>query len=579
MIKKKESDVHCSMQKKWIKASLGDISNIEAGNPAPQGEEFFRNGKFPFVRVQDLGKLKGQIYISNTVDNINEKAILNMKSVPKGAVLFTKSGMSILLNQRAIVSRYMYVVSHIGYSVPLGNIPSEWIYYWLTMIDFKDLTHATTLPSLKLSKVKEIFIPLPPLPEQHRIIEKIEELFTKLNAGVAALEKVRAQLKRYRQAVLKAAFSGQLTAGWRQKHSNVGAGSSRPMGGFQTSDSNEGATTLQNGNLPEFPSGWEWGSIKGISKRIQYGTSSKADSDQSGIPVLRMGNLQKFKLDFDKLKYFPKNWEEKEKYLLNPGDVLFNRTNSAELVGKTAVYKTEHPKAVFASYLIRIEVDSERYDPSFLSYYMNSNFGKQYIATVVSQQVGQANVNGTKLAAMSIPMLQLKEQEQIVSEIERRFSVADEVGKTVDNALKQARRLRQSILKRAFEGKLVPQDPNDLPAPRPGKYFVYVLECSNGSLYKGHTENIEKRWCEHAGGKGAEWTQKYPPVKLVHWEEFDSLEEAVKREQDLKTGFGRKWLEREIKAGRTRQAGEPASVLLERIKAERELHKKKKRMI
>lgn len=467
MIKNKESDVHRSMQIKWIKASLGDISNIEAGNPAPQGEEFFRNGKFPFVRVQDLGKLKGQIYISNTVDNINEKAILNMKSVPKGAVLFTKSGMSILLNQRAIVSRYMYVVSHIGYSVPLGNIPSEWIYYWLTMIDFKDLTHATTLPSLQLSKVKDIFIPLPPLPEQHRIIEKIEELFTKLDAGVAALEKVKVQLKRYRQAVLKAAFSGQLTAEWRQKHPGVGAGSPRPYES-PILDAQGGATTapLQNGNLPDLPAGWEWGSVKGISKRIQYGTSSKADSDQSGIPVLRMGNLQKFKLDFDKLKYFPKNWEEKEKYLLNPGDVLFNRTNSAELVGKTAVYKAEHPKAVFASYLIRIEVDLERYDPSFLSYYMNSNYGKQYIATVVSQQVGQANVNGTKLAAMPIPMLQLKEQEQIVSEIERRLSVADEVEKTVENALKQARRLRQSILKMAFEGKLVPQDPNDEPAEK-----------------------------------------------------------------------------------------------------------------
>jgi len=109
-----------------------------------------------------------------------------------------------------------------------------------------------------------------------------------------------------------------------------------------------------------------------------------------------------------------------------------------------------------------------------------------------------------------------------------------------------------------------------LPAPRPGKWFVYALECEDDSIYVGQTENIEERWKQHASGKGAEWTKRHPPVRLVHWEEFDSLQAAVNREKELKTGFGRKWLKREYTAGRTRQAGEPASVLLKRIRAERE---------
>ena len=120
----------------------------------------------------------------------------------------------------------------------------------------------------------------------------------------------------------------------------------------------------------------------------------------------------------------------------------------------------------------------------------------------------------------------------------------------------QAEALRQSILKKAFEGKLVPQNPNDLPAPRPGKWFVYVLECADGSYYKGFTRDILERWKQHARGQGAEWTAKHPPVKLVHWEEVSSESAAVEREKELKTGFGRKWLEREIKAGRTRQTCE-----------------------
>jgi type I restriction enzyme S subunit len=198
--------------------------------------------------------------------------------------------------------------------------------------------------------------------------------------------------------------------------------------------------------------------------KMQYGTSEKANEDPSGIPVVRMGNIQDGTIDFTDLKYLPADTKDIAAYLLEAGDVLFNRTNSAELVGKTAVFRSHHPQAVFASYLIRVRVNSQLYDPNFLSWFINSVHGRRYIASVVSQQVGQANVNGTKLAMMPVPLPSLAEQQQIVSEIERRFSVADEVEKVVEQSLKQAERLRQSILKRAFEGRLVPQDPTDPPA-------------------------------------------------------------------------------------------------------------------
>ena len=113
------------LPKGWVWAKLGEISNLQAGNPAPQGEEFFENGVLPFVRVQDMGALGNKVYLKNTKDYINSKAVIKMKLFPKGSVLFTKSGMSLLLNQRAILARDMYIVSHIGVSIPLAPIFAE----------------------------------------------------------------------------------------------------------------------------------------------------------------------------------------------------------------------------------------------------------------------------------------------------------------------------------------------------------------------------------------------------------------------------------------------------------------------
>jgi type I restriction enzyme S subunit len=220
----------------------------------------------------------------------------------------------------------------------------------------------------------------------------------------------------------------------------------------------------ETSGLMELPGGWRWANVGMISEKIQYGTSEKAGEDNLGIPVIRMGNIQDGKLTLENLKYFPKEWSEIGDYLLQDGDVLFNRTNSAELVGKTCVYKIHHLPAVFASYLIRVKVIRNAYNPDLLSFFVNSFYGRKYIGSVATQQVGQANVNGTKLSQMPISLPPFAEQCRIVADVERRLSIADGVEKTVGQSLAQAKRLRQSILKKAFEGRLVAQDASDEPA-------------------------------------------------------------------------------------------------------------------
>ena len=215
--------------------------------------------------------------------------------------------------------------------------------------------------------------------------------------------------------------------------------------------------------LPKLPKGWTWATVEQLSTKIQYGSSKKTDADSNGVPVLRMGNIVDGKIVLNNLKYLPKEHNEFPELLLNKGDLLFNRTNSRELVGKTAVYTGIPNPCSFASYLIRVRFHP-RIDSMIVAYYINSVYGKDWILSVVSQQAGQANVNGTKLKLLLVPMPPEKEQQILVEKVERHLSIANEVEKIVTAELKRAEQLRQSILKQAFSGRLVPQDPNDEPA-------------------------------------------------------------------------------------------------------------------
>lgn len=183
---------------------------------------------------------------------------------------------------------------------------------------------------------------------------------------------------------------------------------------------------------------------------MQYGTSEKA---------------------YENLKFFPAEWSGIKEFLLEKGDVLFNRTNSSDLVGKSAVYDEEYPPAVFASYLIRLKSDKKLYNSKLLSYFINSLFGRSYILSVVSQQVGQANVNGTKLSRMSIPLMSTAEQLEIVRMLDPISSITDNIRPKINKTIHNIEILKQGILRTAYEGKLVPQDATDEPAETIGKSY------------------------------------------------------------------------------------------------------------
>jgi type I restriction enzyme S subunit len=330
----------------------------------------------------------------------------------------------------------------------------------------------TNISNVSVGELAQVRLRIAPLPEQRRIVAKIEELFTQLDAGVAALRTVQAQLKRYRQAALKHAFDGSLTAEWRAAHKGELEPASVLLERIRAERGRKPSPPLDTSDLPELPEGWVWTTVAHIAMGGEqavltgpFGTSlGRRDFRESGVPLLTIGCLTDHGITLDRAKYVSQEKARKlRKYRLRAGDLLFSRMAS---VGRAGGVDERLEGALFNYHIMRLRLNPQALQPKFyLAYVRGSSAVSDYVREV-NHGATRDGINTTQLLRMPVALAPYAEQTEIVSEIERRFSIADEVEKTIDQALKQAERLRQSILKRAFEGRLVPQDPKDEPAEK-----------------------------------------------------------------------------------------------------------------
>ena len=208
----------------------------------------------------------------------------------------------------------------------------------------------------------------------------------------------------------------------------------------------------------EVPEGWEWTRVFSIADDLPYGTAKKSEKE-GRIAVLRMGNIQAGEIDYDDL-VFSSDEEDMERYLLSPGDLLFNRTNSAEWVGKTAIYRGDIP-CIYAGYLIRLRT---HINAEYLNAVMNSGYAKEYCALVKTDGVNQSNINAQKLGAFLVPVPSLKEQKRLASWISTALPNVQTIQQSQAEISDLVTAAKAHILDLAIRGQLVPQNPDDEPA-------------------------------------------------------------------------------------------------------------------
>lgn len=347
--------------------------------------------------------------------------------------------------------------------------------------ELKAQATGTTFEAIRGDVLRSHSLPLPPLPEQHRIVAEIEKQFTRLDSSVESLKRAQANLKRYRASVLKAACEGTLVATEAELARSEGREYepasvllerilAERRARWDSQEKKRGKyrepASPDTSELPALPEGWAWAGVEQVISRSEYGTSVKCDYRSVGPPILRIPNIAGGDIDLSDVKYSTKDMSLDNESALQLGDILMCRTNgSVSLVGRTAVIRTDlEPLHGFASYLLRFRLLESEVLPLWLHTYTNSRMGRAFIELHAASSAGQNNVSLTLIHGMPVPIPPLAEQRRIVAEVERRLSVIQQSEVAVEASLKRAERLRQSILKRAFSGQLVPQDPSDEPA-------------------------------------------------------------------------------------------------------------------
>src|SRR3989338_2135851 len=437
------------LPKGWASARIGELCDV----PKDKGHE----GVVPYLEIGNVD-INSKEYTLTDKPSVKGCRIAKKHDVlvsrvrpTRGAItwiredeLAVSSAFTMLRNRGAFTEKYLwrYLAWNQNYFDHLGENCTGTMY-----------------PTTSDDAIIDFKVPIAPLPEQHRLVAKLEEVHSKVESSQKRIAKIPVILKRFRQSVLAAACSGRLTSDWREKD---------PI-------------AQREADRDEIPSGWKPICVGDLVENLKYGTAQKCGYEKQGVPVLRIPNVVNGLIDCSDLKYAKLPSKEREQLKLYDGDILLIRSNgSVSLVGRCALVEEEYSAFSYAGYLIRIRPIRGLVDPKFLNLVLGSYDIRLQIELEARSTSGVNNINSEEVRALRFLLPPSTEQQKIVRRVESLFALADQIEARFQKAQAQVDKLSPSILAKAFRGELVPQDPNDEPASVLLQKIKTVREKSGG---------------------------------------------------------------------------------------------------
>jgi type I restriction enzyme S subunit len=358
-----------------------------------------------------------------------------------------------------------WVNNHVHVLKARSDIPNAYIKYYLDTVDYHEFVTGTTRLKLNQAAMRRIPIPLAPLEERARIVVEIEKQFSRLDEAVATLKRVKANLKRYKAAVLKAAVEGKLTEDWRKQHFDVEPASKllertlaeRRAKWNRAGNYKEPAAPDTTG-LPLLPNNWKWASLDQLLLNITDGDHQPPPQTDSGVPFLVIRNVRSGKLEFEDTRFVSRQYADAVDAFRKPthDDILYT------LVGSFGIaLRVDTDREFCIQRHIGVLRPHKLSPTSYLVHVLNS-LAVLSQAIKVATGTAQKTVPLAGLRKIAIPLAPLAEQQQIVAEAERRLSVIEELETAVQANLTRADRLRQSTLATAFSGRLLSRQNNEV---------------------------------------------------------------------------------------------------------------------
>lgn len=488
-----------SLPASWTVAELGDVLERITNGLTTCGQEKEPPG-IPITRIETISNgivdFERVRYVRELEESKKERFLLR-----HGDILFSHINSDLHLGKTAVVTSDKLLLH--GMNLLLLRTKKELLdpYYLHYLFNFyrrngtfmEIAQHAVNQSSLNQKKINSLKIPLVPLNEQHRIVAKIEELFSELDKGIENFKTAREQLKVYRQALLKHAFSGKLTEHWRAENPDKLESAEILLQRIQTereqryqqqlneweANGRQGSkpkaprilpqlTAEELAELPKLPQGWVWYRLGEFISYIDAGKSFKCDEREpldNETGVAKVSAVTWGEYNESESKTCVDASKVNSKYFIRKGDFILSRANTIDLVGACVIAKNVTKNIMLSDKTLRIVFSG--FSQEYFLHYLRSRMGrKQIMYLSTGNQESMRNIGQDRIQSIVVPICSLSESMATIDILESKLSTCDQLDQTLTIALQQAEALRQSILKKAFSGQLVPQDPNDEPAQK-----------------------------------------------------------------------------------------------------------------